>query len=452
MLERVLSYFSSLDLDGTDDPALLQKPFDRADGYERQIILNKETCRKLETLLFKCSVDQLTAFYRKLDVKNLAMTKMGSQAIEKIHRNLFRHVYLSEMSRKSAKRVLCIVQSSIEPHIEALLFDQFGTFVLRPYFELLAGKSTGYTSSETQPRPQKRQIRKFTKHKGFYKALRSYSSLFCENLERIFATSFASATLAVYLRCTRDSELIAKSVNTYFSPESLRSPILSYFFEDLAEYVHLKTLDTMLKRIGPELGPLGLAEFSNYVVRVLAERCPAQKLYACIEGHLDQYPKNSNVVLSLLRSMYCSYEFTLFLSLVHRFYGPENIFESLLLDNKKVVYKHVEIAALVMSLSESHEHVRIFNADFLRLFDRSWLYEAPGRELTQAFLMGSANPRSKRVFIAEQCNEYERLARGYYGKKLLVTMSRHSDNRRRLEITALLKKHTRAKSLCAQGP
>lgn len=456
MLERVLSYFSSLDLDGTDDPVLLQKPLDKADGYERQIILNKETCIKLEALLSKCTVDQLTAFYRKLSVRDLAVTKMGSQAIEKMHRNLFRHVYLSGMSEEDARRVLGTVQSSVEPHVETLLFDQFGTFVLRPYFELLAGKSTGYVCAETQPRPQKGKIRKFPRHRAFYKALKAYSGLFGANLERIFATSYASATFAVYLRCTRDRVLIARLLDTHFSPESLRSPVLSYFFEDLAECARPETLDAMLAKIGPELGPLGLADFSNYVVRVLAERCPPQKVYAHMEGHLDQYPKNSNVVLSLLRGMYRSHEFTLFLGLVHRFYGPESLFESLLLDNGKIVYKHVEIAALVMSLSERHEHVKSFNADFLRLFDKSWLYEAPGRELTRAFLMGSAAPRSKRLFIAEQSREYERLARGYYGKKLLVTMSRHSDNSRRLEITALLKRHARTKPACrpacAQGP
>lgn len=445
MLEHVLSYFSSLDLDGADDPALLQKPLDRVDGYERQIILNKKTCRKLERLLFKCSVDQLTAFYRKLDVKDLALTKMGSQAIEKIHRNFFRHIYLSDMPEEDAKRVLDIVLCSVDVHVETLLFDQFGTFVLRPYFELLSGKSTGSGHDNTEMRHefQRRKIRKFPRHKSFYKALKAHSDLFSTNLERIFGTSFTSATFAVYLRCTSDRELIAKSVDAYFNSEALRSPIFSYFFEDLAEFAKKDTLDAMLEKVEPVLASLGLADFSNYVVRVLAERCCAQKVYKCVADHLDQYPRNSNVVLSLLLSMYRSHELPLFLSLVHRFYGPDNLFQSLLLESGKVVYKYVEIAMLVMSLSESHEHVQRFNADFLRLFDKSWLYEAPGRELTQGFLTGSAAPGKKRTFIAGLCREYGRLARSHYGRKLLVTMSRYSDNDRRIEITVILKKNTR---------
>ena len=450
MLKEVLEYFSNLDLDGVNDADMLQKPLEEIKGYETQVILNKETCMKLEIILSRCSLKQLMDIYKRMNIEELVLTKMGSQMLEKVYKLFFPHAYVSTTDDAVAEEVLETAFTSLDPHVEMLALHPYGTFVLRPYFELLSGIVTNYKSKsrdwEEPGRYRKGKVKtnRIKKHERFCRKLRSYSDYFMGVLDEIFSEAYASATFSVYLQCSRHKSLIRMVIDKYCSRENLNSPIFSYFFEDLVSFVSRKHIDAFFLKIKDHIAELGLSENSNYVIRRLTERCAPKMLYRYLSDSLERYPKNSNIVLSLLFSLYDAHENTEFLELVANFYGPDNLFQNILISNGKIVYKYVKLIGLVMSLKESKcerkNVVKQINLDFLSLFDPSWLYEKAGRELVQGFVTGSALPRQKRQFISRIEKEYGKLASNYYGKKLLVTVSRYADNDRRLKIISILKK------------
>lgn len=446
MLKNVVSYIANLDLEDVSDPKMLQKPFDEMSGHEKHVIHNKESCKKLEVLLTKCSFAQLVAFYQRIAVAELAMTKMGSQIVERIYRNLFRHIYTCGEKKKRSREVLRAVVGDIEPHFEKLFFDPCGTFVLRPYFELLAGKYTGYENREDAGSEKRHKIavskvKEYKRHAEFYTKMRAYAVFLRSNVAKIFGSSFTSATFSVYLKCRKDKTLIKTCIDTYFCASNLQNPIFSYFFEELVGFASKKRVAAMFDKISAKFVDLSTEDYSNYVARAFAARHDPKAVYAHITESLDAYSKNSNVILALAMSLYNANEHELFLRLLQEFYSSDDMFEKIALGNGKVAHKFVGLACCVMSL-KPNAVVKKFNADFLKLFDNEWLYEKAGRELCTGFLTGSAPPGERRRFITGLRKEYHKLVKNHYGKQLLVTMSRNADYDTRLKLISILKANT----------
>lgn len=455
MLKDILSYVSGLDLDGVDDPELLRDPLRRIEGYESHVILNKETCRKLEAVLARCTLDQLVDFYKKISVRELAVTKMGSRAIERVYLSLFRQLYGDEVEHARAEEVLETVFESIDPHIDALFFDSSGTFVLRTYFELLSGVRTKWKEQrglglEDTEETQHVRGRHYSR---FRKLCRAYADYFSDVLERIFEQAFTAATFSVYLECSRKQRLIEAVIDRHCSPGSIRKPVFSYFFESLVGFVASAHLERIFQKIRDEVARLGVDENSNYVVRRLADRYNPVVLYEHIAPSLKDYPKSSNVVVSLLCSLYRVGEREAFLRIFTEFYGPGDFFGGHLLRNGKVVQKYVGLASLVMSLrgrpGDDIDVIKQINEDFLKEFNKAWLREDAGRRLATGFLTGSATPRQKRRFISSLKSEYQGLARNPLGRRLLGTMAGYAERDTKLKIVSILKRHRREGPICS---
>ncbi|TBU11812.1 hypothetical protein CWI38_1030p0030 [Hamiltosporidium tvaerminnensis] len=388
-MSDILNYFLNVQFENIKDTEILQNIYNEINKDFKEIILNRESCYRLESLLQKSSCGQLLDFLNSIDIKYFICKKLGSRILEKVFTLLFMHINVHKSIKIEEIEVFI---KFLEKNFLKYFYDPCGTFVIRVYFQILCGKFVFYDAAHQKQYGVKditnckyrvlkysnNKSRKYSRidsrnnkshelkshnlnskslkldsksnsldsHSPKSKSLKSKSlksnfhnldylyKLLENDISNILSQKHTSLSLLTLLLCMHKKNKIIKKINiSYLCVERLKEPVFSYFYETLISKMNQKNLLFFYKKIKPYFIQLSTHPISNYVIQTLINTFTLKYkfYYSQIIKNYQLFNRNSNILLNLVICLQKENKYRKIQKIMQIFYYKNDFFEEVLL-------------------------------------------------------------------------------------------------------------------------
>jgi hypothetical protein len=423
-----------VDIESVDGQEILSTVYKEIRGKEREIILDNTLTYKIESLLEKSSFTRRLMFFNSLDLHNLVKKSLGSRVVEKLLFLIFNDIYVHRRADTARARALVdALDSFMEKGFMEYVIDRNGTFVVRLYFQLLSGR-----------RIEEKKVIKFKSVKECREQLGKYESILLEHFHEILREKSSMITLLAYLKCkSKRQKVISKILGSWVNAEALGDPVVSYFYEGVVSLSKGSNLSKFYEMVRKDFIPLCLDRNGNFIMQELIKRYDVNVVYDLLYEHLNKFPFNSNVILSMVLALQNNNCYDRAVGIIKEFYLHEtngDVYDVLLFRNSDSIdTKYLKIVVNLYLLPREHDLSREVNDGFNKHFSKMWLYERSGSELVKTYLMGKGDAHLKSKFITNISNEFRKMSTNVYGIEILKMMRNYSQGDAQKRINYILK-------------
>ena len=340
-LSEIFSYVKNIDISMLNSECI-SNILSEIDGYEEQLILNKETSEILVEIVKFMHKEQKQLFMSKIDIKKIVFKHSGAIFIEKvIDIDLF-----EKLEKIGFVNLLMNVNSS---------------FVFRKALFIATGKNDKY--EVISKHPDLKYIKSIKKSLSTFK-LDSYKL-------HVFIS------LMHYVRITKSQSFIEKSINFFvkhFDENFLTGKDL--FYEEIVKNANKQNNMQICLFLKNKLNSALINKY-NYFMQTLLRHSLIKIEIETIEEY------NENVILSYYMHLIKHRNYDEFRMLMES-KGIKSIFTRFMLIEEELNTKYLDFIKMFYKMKDDFG----VRNDFIENFTERWIYTRSGRELLMSMVSG----------------------------------------------------------------